>query len=373
MIPKKNYKKFLIPGISDFIILIIFFSTIVFQLPKFADDPGVGWHLATGDYILKNKVIPHEDLFLGTPEKFPWISDQWLGDIIGSLMQRYLGWVGIYTLSTIFFIAIFFLFLYQAVIKETKLPLITLISIILAFKVSQIHFIFRPVLAGIFFFYLSYIHILKLRKIPENKSFYFCSLSLILIFILWSNIHPTFILGILLLILLIISELAESFVFTTNKTNSNVSKWKEYIIITLLCILATTINPYGFNLHKSIIELGNSDYFMSLNEEWLSPNFKDFEGKLILFVLFVYISGIFLSNKLGKFANSELFYFLTFLVFFYLSLNSIRFLPYFGAVFVIPFSFSLLNICQFIQEKFLQKVTRVCISSKIFRSKYNKW
>jgi hypothetical protein len=57
-----------------------------------------------------------------------------------------------------------------------------------------------------------------------------------------------------------------------------------------VCSLVTCINPYGTDLHKSIVWLGQSGYFMSLNSEWLPPNVWSFEG--IVLAGFVVLPGL---------------------------------------------------------------------------------
>ncbi len=69
-------------GFSDFFIISSVYTLLAMELVGFANDPGVGWHLATGDYILKNFSIPFIDPFLGGQEGRAWICDQWLADLI---------------------------------------------------------------------------------------------------------------------------------------------------------------------------------------------------------------------------------------------------------------------------------------------------
>jgi len=57
----------------------------------------------------------------------------------------------------------------------------------------------------------------------------------------------------------------------------------------VLCCGATFINPYGYDLHSSILSLGRSDYFMNYHNEWLSPDiFTADGGAVVCFRGFIY-------------------------------------------------------------------------------------
>ncbi|MEO6575951.1 MAG: hypothetical protein ABIP89_19010, partial [Polyangiaceae bacterium] len=83
-------------------------STIVFeQSVGFASDPGVGWHLKTGQWILEHKAVPLIDPFLGGPTR-AWVCDQWLSDALLFLLYRAGSYSLIYlVLSGVYFFTYF--------------------------------------------------------------------------------------------------------------------------------------------------------------------------------------------------------------------------------------------------------------------------
>ena len=95
------------------------------------------------------------------------------------------------------------------------------------------------------------------------------------------------------------------------------------------CLSATLINPYGLELHRSILDLGQSDFFMRLHEEWLSPNFKESSGRIFLLMLGL----VFTPPFFGLRFNWGIFTSLLVVIFSCLSLKAVRFLPYTGIVF----------------------------------------
>lgn len=59
------------------------------------------------------------------------------------------------------------------------------------------------------------------------------------------------------------------------------------LVLLMLCILATIINPYGIKLHLSILSLAQSDFFLNYHSEWLSLDFKSLEGRVAQIGLFM--------------------------------------------------------------------------------------
>ncbi len=75
------------PGVQSAIVISSFFLLLGQQLIGFANDPGVGWHLADGAQIAATGQIPRTDSFLSEPRA--WISDQWLSDLLLYHMYDY--------------------------------------------------------------------------------------------------------------------------------------------------------------------------------------------------------------------------------------------------------------------------------------------
>src|SRR5258706_577723 len=52
------------------------------------EDPGTGWHLVTGRYILATLSIPTHDMYSYTAVGKEWISDYWLFEVLSAALQR---------------------------------------------------------------------------------------------------------------------------------------------------------------------------------------------------------------------------------------------------------------------------------------------
>lgn len=315
------------PGVANICFLIAIGALIVVQMPGIANDPGLGWHLAGGSWSLRNFAVPYQDPFLYSPEPRAWISDQWFSDVIFSAVYSLGNWPLLYTFITALFVATFFILLYPQVKRQSGLALPSALAALYAFKISQVHFILRPVVLSFPFF--ASVYLLLLRNERSNLSHAF---KLALIFLVWANVHPSFVLGLFIVGLWTITSCI-SLWRSTGKIFFSIPA------VFLLCCAVTLLNPYGFAMHRSVLALGGSPFFMSLHEEWKSPNLADYEGQLLLLGAIVVFAGVILCprarRKMGLFALASWGCFLMF------SIDAVRMLPYFGIASAFPLAVSI--------------------------------
>src|SRR4051812_6033443 len=77
----KRHSLFPRPGLNDLFGLAIFIL-VIFFIGNFCGDPGLGWHLRTGEWIVNNSTLPSSDLFLNPVGQGKWICNQWLADVL---------------------------------------------------------------------------------------------------------------------------------------------------------------------------------------------------------------------------------------------------------------------------------------------------
>lgn len=296
-------------SISNPVSIIFFFllaQTLLVGLNGVSKDPGLGWHIKTGEWILENHSIPYLDPFLSIARS--WVSDQWLSDIFFYIVYESGGFLALVLLViSIFFITVFYLHT-DRLVKLSGSFLSAAVSSLFCFRLMQIHLISRPV---VFSFLLFTIVAWEVSKWEQGKK---GSFWLVLLFLLWANVHPSFVLGIVLVAFGVV-----------------LSKFRE-LKLGITCGLVTFINPYGYKLHESILWLGRSDFFMSLHQEWRSPSEEHWFYLVFLF-LFGVIPGLVLFRK-----RLGLFWIINSALFLYFSLKAVRFMPYFGILVSVPLS-----------------------------------
>ena len=305
----KNYQLRLFP----ITILLLFLTVIGLRLDNFANDPGLGWHIKTGEYILQNLKLPVEDPFSFTNFSGKWLIDQWLADILISSIFSALGWPFLYVLLVIIFVYTYGVKQYSKLTKIYGNYLLAALVVMYSFYFAQVHFICRPVLFSFFFFLLLFYQLYSFSKLATApKSLY---LKIFITIAFWANMHPSFVIAWgLFAVALIASFLAKD-------------ACKKYLRLSLVMLLATLLNPYGFELYYTVLSLSVSQIVDPSYSEWESVSFSllhdgFFALPSILLLIIICIQ--------SKFIQKYAYFILSFLLFSLLANKAVRFLPYFG-------------------------------------------
>lgn len=342
----------LLPSLSSLLFLFTTVAVLFSSANNIADDPGVGWHLATGNYILSFLKIPYVDPFLSIER--PWVSDQWGSDVIFFYIYNLGGWPFLASTVGVIFVISFFIVLYSALIKENSLALPSLIATVAAAKAAQIHYIIRPVIFSFLLFtvFLSITRSTFIFQYEKGGLPKHCWIIFPLLFFIWCNVHPTFLLGIAVMGIWPVSLIVHMLLVPDSERRSDtLAKVKYSSLLTLLSLFATMLNPYGYGLHQSIVALSNSTFFMNYHSEWLSPDFDKIESKILEFLLLsMVVMTYFTKPKISQLSTFEL---ISSLFLLHGGLQAIRMTPYFLITFAFPWSRVLSNVIRANSNRFL--------------------
>lgn len=325
----------LVSRIHLIIFLLALFSVLGGGLGRFADDPGVGWHLQSGLWMLEHRTIPSIDPFLFSVTPRHWVSDQWLSDLVLALLLNAGGFPLIYAVLIGIYLVTFFGVLAGALRRAGISPVGASIAVFLSFKIAQVHLLLRPVIFAFLCFALLLAAVLPIYRMAlgEKQVLPACRKSLVivpLLFLLWANLHPSFMLGLLTLGLVTAGIFSLRFLGSVTYGDSTLAVLRRYFILLFFCsALVTFINPFGIELHRSILSLGSSSFFMNYHQEWLSPDFSQPEGQLFQLMLFCVLLAIVFRPGNFRFSVVDL---LLVAFFVHASLDAVRFLPFFGMI-----------------------------------------
>ena len=305
-------------------------------MPGFADDPGVGWHVKTGEYIARLGMLPSQDPFLFSMTPRSWITDQWLSDVLLYLGLNAGGWPLVYVSGVFLYLLTYFGVLYGGLVRLTGAGIFACLITLLAFKLGQVHFILRPVLPSFLLFSLVYVRVSALdvarREGRGGVPLIWDYLWLPALFALWTNVHPTFVIGLGFLGLLPVAWFLEGWMQGTLR--QDLRALVTVCLLVLLCCLATLCNPHGVALHETILWLSRSEFAMGFYAEWQSPNFKSIEGLTFLMPLALLFMGGLLSESRDR--CWTIFQALSVACFFYFGCKAVRMLPFWGIVVSLP-------------------------------------
>lgn len=241
-------------------------------------DADAGWHIRTGDWILQAGRVPAQDLFSFSRPGATWFAWEWLADVIFALCHRWYGLSGVVGLAAVvlcFSAALLALWLLR---RGTGLWLAAAVTLVVV-NASSVHYLARPHIFTLLLFTLALWIVDEDRRRPTPWLW-----SLVPLTALWANLHGGFVawlatLGWLLLVCLV---------------GRDRTALRRYGLLTAFSAAATLLNPYGWHLHRHILEYLRSSWILDNVQEFQSPSIRS-ESMLVFAVLL--LAGVALASR----------------------------------------------------------------------------
>ena len=270
-------------------LLVIVALGCVFVLNVFGfTDPDFWWHLRTGQYIVETQSIPHTDLFSYTAFGKPWITHEWLSQILMYLLYDSMG----YWANVVFFAAIVtltFFLLFRLVVKLGVNEVVAICLVFWSALIMRPFFTVRPLT---FTWLLFVVFLSLLYSYHRGQARHLWLLPLLMV--LWINLHGGFFIGLLLIGLLIATRLAERWLLHKE------AEVRHLMVVFGLSLLASLANPNGLlGLAYPISYMGMGNPSARLIIEWQSPDFHNYYWLLFLVPLFVTMALGLVNRSLG--------------------------------------------------------------------------
>src|SRR5215470_11137409 len=227
----------LMPSIGDAIFLSLFIRVLTTGNALLADGD-TGWHVITGQNILKTLAVPRADPYSYTMNGAPWVAHEWLADVIFALIHRVMGLNGLVLLSAAILV-LTFLILYSRILRQTGEALTAAIFTVLAALASMLHWLARP---HIFSLALTLVFVIILDLYLREGRNRLWLLPLLMVF--WVNLHAGYILGLMLAFLYAGANVVTS--VTAAREGGEPSRpVKPLLIAAAATLIATFANPRG--------------------------------------------------------------------------------------------------------------------------------
>ncbi len=275
----KNEKNFLI---------LFLFTVFCGSLLQGMIDPDLFWHIRAGNDILETQKIVLNDSWNYLFEGQPWVNQQWLIQIVYAFLFK-IGGLTLLFYFKAFICSLIALFVFLSVRKENLF--VSYLTTAIVMGVIGRYFLMRTQL---FSFLFLAVLIYFLEKFSPNKRF----LPLIFLFVLWSNIHAFFGLGLLAMGMFLITEiLVKSY---KEKSLSPIFRKENLLqIVNIpLCALATLINPFGIKIYKTAATIFSQKQ-ETLISEWLPVWKYPLISNLIFYIFFavtIFIAILFIEK-----------------------------------------------------------------------------
>lgn len=272
-LPKSESKGWLAP---------VFFGAgfifLYFMASPLLGDTDVPWHLATGKLLLQTHRIPVTDPWSFASNGAPWYLLSWLWDALLGMVEHMAGAYGVFLFTILLFSGLLAGLAYhlQSFPISQQALFLTMILVMLCMVEFATA---RPHLAG-YLLIVAFCHLLhkSRRRVGYGSLWLLPPLMM-----LWVNAHGSFLAGFTLLGAYGIEAIAHG-----------QHAWlKRLLVISLLCIIAALINPYGIGIITGAMQSIDSD-LRAYIIEWQPFAF----GTSVM--LSLWVSVFVLSSNLGN-------------------------------------------------------------------------
>ena len=223
-------------------------------------DPDTQWQITVGQWILDHGAVPETDVYSFTMRGQPWMSTQWLAQVLYAKSFAWFGWSGPVVLAAGASAATFALlarFLSQRLSNSA-----TLVFVSVALALASPHILARPhVLA--FPVMVAWVEGL-IAAADKHRAPSFWLLPLM---VLWANLHGGFVFGLVMIAPIALDAVVNA---EAHSRRPLVLQWAAFAAAALV---ASCCTPYGWNAllaSQKILALGSA---LPLITEWRPADF----------------------------------------------------------------------------------------------------
>lgn len=223
-----------------FTLLLVSFWYVAF----YAVDPDLGWHMRVGEEIWLQQEVPHNDKYSYTMPQHDWVDHEWLVDAFMWRLNTLGAWWLVAAVFTGLTVLPFFVWIRRS---ESFFAL----WLIFLAGIFTLHFAgVRPQMISFFFLFVL-LELLDKRKI----------VFLPVLFFVWANLHAGFAAGLFVWGIYIVAY-----------HGRDIRQLVWELLVLLLSLGATLLNPYGYDLYKEILHVASSQETMQYIGEWRPLN-----------------------------------------------------------------------------------------------------
>ena len=285
-----RWLRLLMPSVSDLLFAALLLGFSCGALGRLLlRDGGTGWHLRNGQLILQMHSITRVDPFSATMNGQAWYAWEWLYDVLIAAIHHALGLNGVVFYTAAIMAATFVLVFHFAMRRGGSLS-VTLFMLVLSLGASAVHFLARPHVVS-WLFTVIWFEVLDSASFAAEPDKARQLFFLPLLMLLWVNLHGGFLLGFALLAVYLVGSGVQY--LTTPDRREVVGTWlKRLGLVSVLSLVASFVNPYGYKLHLHIYRYLSDRFLMDHVNEFQSPDFHGVAQQCFVVMLLVTIAAL---------------------------------------------------------------------------------
>lgn len=263
---KPGWRRWVTPTFFDLIVVALpiwFFGLADGGTGLLLSDGDTGWHIRTGDWILRHWSFVHGDIFSFTKPGDPWFAWEWLTDVLFSSLHTALGVKGILlfgiVMGTVFCGLLFRHMVWRGANVFVAMPLA-----LMGFGAATVHLLARPHLWTMVTVAAAMWLIQRDLRSPTRWIWVLLPVTAV-----WTNLHGGWLALVAILGLVAVGTALESLM--------GEAAWPgvwRYLSLSAGCFAASIVNPYGWRLHAHMLEYLSADWIKEMVGEFKSPSFR---------------------------------------------------------------------------------------------------
>lgn len=300
------------------LMVLVLLLCIFFMATREIIDPDFWWHLRTGQYISETTSIPRQDIFSHTMPDQPWITHEWLTEVVLYGTYTVAGQNGlILAFATIITAAFALLYL-----RCPGRPYLAAFIVLLAAITSAVTWGVRPQMLSLLLASAS-LYILDSYQAGRRR----CIWLMPPLMVLWANLHGSFLLGLVLPMVYVVGATITNLASERHQQKLDWRDIRLLLVVTLISAAATVVNPNGVRLLLYPLGTLGSTAMQAYITEWFSPDFHLTQFQPLAAFILMMIVALGLSRRRPSATE-----FLFLVGFGYAALRSARHIPYFVLV-----------------------------------------
>ncbi|WGR97469.1 hypothetical protein MTX26_24045 [Bradyrhizobium sp. ISRA443] len=247
------------------------YLTVIARPVSLLRDADIYWHIVVGQWIIDHRAVPHVDLFSFTMRGAPWITSEWLSEVLYFVAFKLAGWPGPAMLAALSAFVAFYLLTFLLLKRLPNIPVMILAAAGIA--LTAFHTLARP---HVLIFPLMVLWASALVQASEERRA--PSIAYLPLITLWANLHGSFTLG-----LALIAPFALEALWTVDKS-ARLTLALHWLRFGVLALGAACITPYGPESILVTFRILNLGTTLSNIGEWGPLNFGTLNPITICFI-----------------------------------------------------------------------------------------